>query len=194
MADWIKELEELNFTNINKVETKKEVEKFQKINELKNQIFVISYQRFVNNLKNGEKMILYRSINLIIDESQVLKSPTTKISKLALEYTSLYENLLLLSGDPISNGYENLYVQMKLLKLFPDGFSWNIFLETYTRFWVHPEHKIKIISGYKNEEDLTSSLHEKAYTLKTQDAIDLPKKNYLNMTLATMPFMKLLKK
>jgi SNF2 family DNA or RNA helicase len=117
----------------------------------------------------------------MLDESQYIQNEKTKcykfISKLDIS------NCILLSGTPTGGKYEKLWTQCRLL-------GWNI---TKTEFWkryiefrlwepapfVPP---IKIVTGYKNVEDLKANLRKRgADFLKTEDVLTLPEQVFTDV-------------
>ncbi|WP_322911081.1 DEAD/DEAH box helicase [Mycoplasmopsis felis] len=135
-------------------------------------IIIMSYNILRNLLNSGFQFI--NPINLVIDESQVLKNPKSKLTKLIRWWSFKYAKLLLLSGDPISKGYQNLYSQMMLLNLFDKKYRYKNFVNDYCRYYIPTGKHFQIINGYKNTEDLLETLYLKSYFLKTEQAIELP--------------------
>lgn len=146
----------------------------------------IVYRR--ENLKN------LRHFTLMLDESSVIANERTKRSKAILRMQA--DNVILLSGTPVSGRYEKLYSQCRLL-------GWNItkkvFYEKYivTRDFQRPNmpFAIKIVTGYKNVEDLKANLrHYGAFFKKADEIIDLPEKNFITVKCKQMSEYKRFKK
>lgn len=114
-----------------------------------------------------------RNLVLIIDESQTMKSHKSQIGKWGVELSKAVDYVSLLSGDPISTGYHDLYNQMVMLGLnmtyheFEDMFIIMGIAGRGTKVW--PE-----IVGYKNTELLMQALHAQSVFIKTEDKVDLP--------------------
>lgn len=122
-----------------------------------------------------------RDIALMLDESQYIQNEKTKcykfISKLDISHC------VLLSGTPTGGKYEKLWTQCRLL-------GWNI---TKTDFWkryiefrlwepVPFMPPIKIVTGYKNVDELKSNLRKHgADFLKTEDVLTLPDQVFTNI-------------
>lgn len=126
-----------------------------------------------------EKLIKLKDFTLILDESSVIANEKTKRSKAILKMAA--ENVILLSGTPVSGKYEKLYSQCKLL-------GWDIkkkdFYDRYiiTRDWKRPNmpFAIKLVVGYKNVEELKLRLRQYgAFFMKAEEAIDLPKQSFI---------------
>lgn len=149
-------------------------------------ICITTYAKFRSALKTLKKTLYntFEMFDIIIDESQVLKSPTSDLSKLTLLLEHIFENVLLCSGDPLSCGYKDLFVQMKLLKSFGKNYTWNNFKKDfcYTKTY---NQVIEIIVGYKNIDELKKILNEKSFFMKTTEAIDLPSQNHIEIEIKT---------
>lgn len=126
-----------------------------------------------------------RDFTLLLDESQYIKNDTAKRTKFIQRLDA--KNVILLSGTPTGGKYEQLWTQCKLL-------GWNI---TKTAFWdyyinyrlyspapnVYP---IKIVTGYKNVDDLKFMLRTHgAVFLKTDEVLELPEQVFTPITVAT---------
>lgn len=149
----------------------------------------IVYRR--DNLKNLGKIC---NFTLMLDESSVIANEKTKRSKAILKMGAT--NVILLSGTPVSGKYEKLYSQCKLL-------GWDItkkeFYEKYiiTKDLQRPNlpFAIKLVVGYKNVEDLKNQLRlHGAFFMKADEAISLPKQNFIRITCEQIPEYKKFRK
>lgn len=110
---------------------------------------------------------------LIIDESQTMKSHKSQIGKWGVELSKACKYVSLLSGDPISTGYHDLYNQLVMLGLemtyheFEEMFIIMKIVGHGTKVW--PE-----IAGYKNTDILLNALHSQSVFKKTEEVIELP--------------------
>lgn len=119
-----------------------------------------------------------QDFTLILDESSIIANETTKRSKAILKLKA--ENVILLSGTPVSGKYEKLYSQCKLL-------GWKITKkEFYERYIVEKEIRkdfvpfpLKIVVGYRNTEELKDNLRKfGAFFKKSDEVINLPEQNF----------------
>lgn len=140
----------------------------QRIENIKpNSILIINYEKAIARpeLKKLKKFAL------LLDESQYIKNPKSKRTKLIVNELNP-DNIILLSGTPIDGKYEELITQIHLL-------GWKIkesmFLSHYTnRQWDENEMKYKII-GYKNIDRLKKKLRQYGCVfMKTEEVFDLP--------------------
>ena len=114
---------------------------------------------------------------LMLDESSLIQNETTKRSKFILKKLQP-KNVILLSGTPTSGKYERLWSQMNLL-------GWNISKEMYYRQYVDmqlSDDGYPIITGYKNVERLKRKMREHGCVfMKTEEVIDLPIQNFIDI-------------
>ncbi len=159
-----------------------------------NDIFLINYeslfkrntQKFQLNDKLEEFIKTCKDNNccVIIDESHKMNDSQSKQSKAIKEIKrkllliSKNSYFYLLSGTPFTNGYIDLYNQMKFL-----GYNKNKseFKDKYCIIdcrpglygWQQP------VIGYKNIDDLYEEIHNFAITIKSDFVIPLPKQIFM---------------
>lgn len=135
-----------------------------------------------------------RDFTLMLDESQFIQNETAKRTKFILKMKPLF--VILLSGTPVGGKYEQLWTQCQLLgwrisktKFWNDYINYRLYRPAPT---VYP---IKIVTGYKNVDDLKKKLAEHgAHFLKTEEVIDLPEQVFTTISVPSSPeyrkFMK----
>ncbi|MDS1004428.1 DEAD/DEAH box helicase [Clostridium sporogenes] len=118
------------------------------------------------------KLSQIENFTLMLDESSMIKNPTSKRTKFILKLKA--ENVILLSGTPCGGKYEELHTQCKLL-------GWNISKKLYWQQYIKfinmdvGGFKISKVTGYKNVERLKQKLHEHgSIFMKTEEVFDLP--------------------
>lgn len=128
------------------------------------------------------------NVTLMLDESSMIQNETAKRSRFILHRLNV-KDVILLSGTPTSGKYEKLWSQCRLL-------GWNIPKhEFYNRYIIQHEiniktsqFPIKIITGYKNVEELKSMLrYYGAYFLKTEDVLSLPEQTFVPLSVQVTP-------
>ena len=152
-------------------------------------------------LKDEIKEFIENSINrnvcIIVDECHKMKNlqslQTRAIYKIK-QYLYYFDNYIctyLLSGTPFTNGYIDLYSQLKFLG------SKMVKSEFIERFcvrgsipgllgWQQP------IIGYKNLDSLYELIHKYAITIKSEEVIDLPSQVFINHVTPASEEFKLL--
>ncbi|KEI92264.1 helicase SNF2 [Clostridium botulinum B2 275] len=118
------------------------------------------------------KLSQLENFTLMLDESSMIKNPTSKRTKFILKLRA--ENVILLSGTPCGGKYEELHTQCKLL-------GWNISKKLYWQQYIKfinmdiGGFKVPKVVGYKNVERLKQKLHEHgSIFMKTEEVFDLP--------------------
>ena len=167
------------------------------------------FEEFVEMIKTGHSIIgvinydllirrpelkKLKDFALMLDESQAIQNETAKRTKYIMKMNP--SAVILLSGTPVNGKYEQLYSQCQLL-------GWNIskkdFWDRYIvyRLWrpVPMMPPIKLVSGYKNVEELKRNLRNYgAVFLKTDEVMTLPDQLFCTVNVSTSPqyrqFMK----
>ena len=115
---------------------------------------------------------------LMRDESSLIQNETAKRSKFVLKRLKP-NNVILLSGTPTSGKYERLWSQMNLL-------GWNISKHMYYKQYVDVEYSPEgypLIRGYKNVDRLKRKMRQYGCVfMKTEDVLDLPQQNFIDVT------------
>lgn len=119
---------------------------------------------------------------LMLDESQFIKNDKAKRTKFIQKLDAT--NVILLSGTPTGGRYEELWTQCRLL-------GWSIsktaFWDRYINYRLYSPapnvYPIKIVTGYKNVNDLKQSLKLLgAVFLKTDEVMELPNQVFTSIT------------
>lgn len=142
-----------------------------------------------------KELLDLKDFTLMLDESSLIQNSKAKQTKFILKLQA--ENVILLSGTPCSGKYENLWTQGKLL-------GWDIkerlFLNQYVNFKKMDVGgvPIKIVdkkNPYKNEERLKNKFKSYgAVFMKTEEVLDLPKQNFINVSVqATKEYKSFMK-
>lgn len=134
-----------------------------------------------------KELLDLKDFTLMLDESSLIQNSKAKQTKFILKLQA--SNVILLSGTPCSGKYENLWTQGKLL-------GWDIkeqlFLNQYVNFKKMDVSgvPVKIVdkkNPYKNEERLKNKFKSYgAVFMKTEEVLDLPQQNFINVSIPTM--------
>lgn len=168
--DWIKHFTEHYglFYDVLDLTKKKDYEAFIKLEDIC--IGVINYDLVFRRKELAD----LTNFTLMLDESQYIKSDKAKRTKFILKLEA--KNVILLSGTPTGGKYEDLWTQCRLL-------GWNItktaYWERYINYRLYSPapniYPIKIVTGYKNINDLKQGLKLLgAVFLKTDEVLELP--------------------
>lgn len=146
-------------------------------------ILIINYDK----VWRRPELTRLRDFTMMLDESSMIKNERSNRSKFILKQLKP-NNVILLSGTPVSGKYEEIISQVNLL-------GWNIskdlFMKQYVkREWDDLDGGWKII-GYKNVDRLKRKLRQYgAVFMKTEEVFDLPKQNHINVTVKSTKYYK----
>ena len=182
--DWVEECENV-YPDKTIITLKSKVELTKKLKDIKDSddyILIVKHHsiwRWEKELKS----ILTEDLFVILDECQIAKSHNSSIGKFIYKLSKKVNKLLLLSGDPFSNGYHETYNLLRLL-----GYELN-YSEFKYHFCVLSQMKnargffFDVIIGTKNDDLLLEMIHAPSYFAKTDDHIDLPNQNIIDIHL-----------
>lgn len=118
---------------------------------------------------------------IIVDESQKIKKPTAKATKMMLKLSAKVGsyNALALTGTPVSNGrYEQYYTQMKFIKEPHIG---KMAKKTFDNRFTKQQRRdygagfpVYEIVGYKNTDTLEKWVGDRAVFLKRKSSYGMP--------------------
>lgn len=135
---------------------------------------------FIQNCRNN-------NVAIIVDESHKMKNLQSIQTQAIMQIKRLLSTCskkvytYLLTGTPFTQGYIDLYAQLKMLGCsltkgnFIDMFCLRGNLPGLLG-WQQP------IIGYKNVEELYRLIHKYALTVKSEDVVDLPEKIFVEHT------------
>lgn len=117
--------------------------------------------------------------SLVIDESQRVKSRNAQVSKAIYRTTRGCKTRLLMSGTPVSKGYEDLFMQYKIMDPTIFGEDYRDFERRYI---LKGGYMGKEIVGYQNVEELQDLVAETSYRVEIGDCVDLPPMDFKYLT------------
>lgn len=121
----------------------------------------------------------YKIQSLILDESQRVKGRNAQVSKTIYRVSRKCDTRLLLSGTPMSKGYEDLFMQYKIMD--PQVFGEN-YRDFETQYITKGGYMGKEIVGYHNLEELKEKVAETSYRVEIDDCLDLPPMDFKYLT------------
>lgn len=130
-------------------------------------------------VRNRKELYDLRDFTMMLDESSMIKTDSTKRTKSILRLKPLHT--ILLSGTPSGGKYENMYSQLKLLGWNGTKSKYNSTFINYTTIYVggFPRKVIDMDNPYKNEKLLNQTLRDNgAIYMKTEEVLDLPEQNF----------------
>ena len=116
---------------------------------------------------------------LVIDESVRIKTPGSLRTKNALGLAALAKYRRIMSGAPITNGYEGLYAQFQFLS--PNILGFNSFYTFRNYFCIMGGFEGREVVGYKPnaQQELERKVDAYSFRVTKSECLTLPEKIYL---------------
>lgn len=179
VQDWIDHFKQYSSKNVYDLTKSFQYRDF--LTQSEDKIGVLNY----DILNRRPELLRLKDIGLMFDESSMLKNPTALRTKTAFKLKA--KNIILLSGTPVGGKYEELWSQCKLL-------GWNItkkdfydrYIITDDRLFHGIPYPVKVVTGYKNVDDLKAKL--KAFGadfMREEDILKLPDQLFITKTIET---------
>lgn len=188
VADWVQHMR-VHYPHVILLDLtkQKELDEFVSQHQAGMWVGVINYDL----LFRRKELLQLQEFTLLLDESSLIQNEKAKRSKFVLNMKP--DNVILLSGTPVSGKYENLWSQIHLL-------GWSISNQLYNRQYVNWEkveidgfiiHRVNKENPYRNVDRLKEKLREHgAFFLKTEECFDLPGQNFITVQVPTIPQYK----
>lgn len=132
------------------------------------QVIVVNYESCWRLEKEISK---WKPDLIVCDESSKIKNPGTSQSKALHRLGKLTKFNIILTGTPITNNPLDIFSQYKFLDENVLGSSYYLFRNRYAVFGGYQNHQI---IGYRHLAELVEKVHDIAYRIKIEDAVDLP--------------------
>lgn len=134
-----------------------------------------------------ERFLKHFRCMMVIDESVRIKTPGSLRSKAALKFSPMAKYRRIMSGAPVTKGYEDLYAQLKFLH--PDVLGFNSFYTFRNYHCVMGGFESRQVVGYR--PNAVKELEDKiaAYTFRVtkKECLDLPDKIYMTRIIELTP-------
>jgi SNF2 family DNA or RNA helicase len=132
-------------------------------------ILIMNYEKAD---KDRKWLIKLKPDMLICDESQKIKNRKAKVTKALSSVSNKCDYCYILTGTPISLGYEDVYGQFLVMNPKLLGTRWKDFEDKFLKLGGFMG---KQIDGYRNLKSLKRIIHDNSYIVKKKDCLDLPK-------------------
>ena len=132
------------------------------------QVIVVNYE----SCWRLEKEITKWHPDLIVcDESSKIKTPSASQSKALHRLGRISRYNIILTGTPITGSPLDIFSQYKFLDDSIFGGSFYLFRNRYA---VMGGYQNRMVVGYRHMDELVSKVHDIAYRIKIEDAVELP--------------------
>lgn len=108
---------------------------------------------------------------VVMDESHKLKGRSTRTGRSIYSLTRKANYTLLMTGTPILNGLQDIFMQFKIMDDQIFGTRWSDF---EAEFIIKGGYMGKEIIGYQNEEIAQNIIQEHSYRVLLEDVTELP--------------------
>lgn len=132
------------------------------------QVAIINYEA---TWRLQDELMQYNADMIICDESQRIKTHTSKQSKCVQKLGTMAKYRLLLTGTPVQNSPMDFFSQYKFLDPSVFGNNFYNFRNTYAIMGGFQNHQI---IDYKHLDELTYKAHSIALRVTKEEALDLP--------------------
>lgn len=132
------------------------------------QIIVVNYE---SCWRLEKEIAEWKPDMIVCDESSKIKNPTTSQSKALHRLGRNAKYNVILTGTPITNNPLDFFSQYKFLDENILGGSFYLFRNRYAIMGGYQNHQI---IGYRHLAELVEKVHDIAYRIKIEDAVDLP--------------------
>lgn len=138
-------------------------------------VLVTNYETF---RKHAAEFLAAGVRRLVIDESSKVKSPTSQITRAAIEFSDRMDSVYLLSGTPAPNDQTEYWSQCRCVDPAVFGRSfWRFAYEYFSPVKRMIGAKERIIAWRPlphKQEDFTAALASRSWSLRKADCLDLP--------------------
>lgn len=131
-------------------------------------ILIVNYEK---SIKDFKKLLKFKADVLVLDESHRVKTHTSQTTRNIYKLSKNIERKYIMTGTPMSKGYEDIYSQFMIMKPEVFGTSFPQFREKYL---VMGGYMNKIVKGYRNKKNLKKKVDKNCYKVRKEDCMDLP--------------------
>ncbi len=132
------------------------------------QIIVVNYE---SCWRLESEITKWKPDLIVCDESSKIKTPSASQSKALHRLGRISRYNIILTGTPITGSPLDIFSQYKFLDDSIFGGSFYLFRNRYA---VMGGYQNRMVVGYRHMDELVSKVHDIAYRIKIEDAVELP--------------------
>lgn len=114
---------------------------------------------------------------MTVDESHKIKTPGASRTKACVNLGLRAEFRRILTGTPLTKGYEDFYAQFKFLN--PQIINAKTFAEFRSRYCKMGGYEFRSVVGYMNVDDLLKRISPFSFEANKKDCLDLPPQTFV---------------
>lgn len=149
-----------------------------KNNKPKLLILLVNYEKALTKVMYSE-LRRYKPHMLIVDESHKLKNRNAQTAKNIYRLTRTADFRIIMTGTPTDGGYEDLFMQYKIMDEEVFGTSYRDFEDRYIKKGGYMGYNIV---GYRNVDELKEIIAETSYRVTLEDNVKLPPLSFKYLT------------
>ena len=115
---------------------------------------------------------------VVLDESHRIKSPGGKASRNASQFVKAGCKIIALTGTPAPHSPADIYAQFRAINPDIFGTSFNRFKKRYAMMGGYQNYQI---IGWRNNIEMKDKFDSAAFTVKKEDALDLPEMTHVDI-------------
>ena len=150
---------------------------------------IINYDAFVQELEKIKSFIKLYKFAIVLDESQMIKNPFSKITKSILETSNLAFKKVIITGTPIANKPEDLWSQFYFLD---NGKTLGNDFKSFKKKFNIKLKGEKSLKKYEGELMWLRSEINKVSLRRTKNVLELPEKLYTDINILISGRQKIL--
>lgn len=133
-------------------------------------ILLVNYEKALTKVMYSE-LKSYKPQMLIVDESHKLKNRNAQTAKNIYRLTRATKYRIIMTGTPTDGGYEDLFMQYKILDEDIFGTNYRLFEDRYIQKGGYMGYNIV---GYKNEDEIKQIIKDTSYRVTLEENVKLP--------------------
>lgn len=137
--------------------------------------YLINYEALIQELERIKMFLKLRKFAVVLDESQKIKNPTSKIAKSVFKTRNLAIKKIIITGTPIANKPEDLWSQFYFLD--NGNLLGSDFKKFKTKFHISLKGE-KSLKRYEPNLSLLKKLINVVAIRRTKNVLELPEKIY----------------
>ena len=146
--------------------------------------YIANYESIIQDLELIELILKHKNFAIVLDESQKIKNPETKITKAILSLKDFSKKKIIITGTPIANKPQDIWSQFYFL----DG--GHIMGNDFSKFKKTYNMKLKGETSCELFQERLLDLRKKIEHVsirRTKDILELPEKIYIDIPVKLSP-------
>jgi SNF2 family DNA or RNA helicase len=140
--------------------------------------YLINYESFIQELERIKVFLKLKKFAIVLDESQTIKNPESKITQSILSIRNLAVKKIIITGTPITNRPEDIWSQFYFLD---DGKTLGNNFSSFKREFHIDLKGVTSLENYENKLAWLNKKISKIAIRRTKNVLELPEKKYIEI-------------